>query len=449
MCCAGGGVVRTLLLLCVALHLNTALSWRAGGRGKLVRDSLHRLMGEQRHHLDRWVRVAACGGALLSLACLPPVQSAGIASSGARGAAGGEGQVPPMLRSETGMDVGAELLHTTRWSIAVTAKGKIAHMHVRVQEEEGVLSVAGYLAPTLKGGKYLDPEPVRFYLADENYVTHDGLYNGFTMPLRLSWLASERRRVLTRIAEVLSAVAASERALVELGSSMYRGFARLHVADSDGYGFDNLATQTEVKFAGLRFFDYRAVREAIAHRHLILPNKRIAHKQRLRGVQLDQEVLNTADAAYRAVLALRQSSAVKLLQLNLAPRAAADADFSVLVENLARLKLARLLLAHDILAFYEPFTMPFFYSAGVQEHLNLTIYVDDSKRGDVALRYESRTTSRKHKKEFTLGKVDFDHHLHIKKMWMSLKPRGGLTGFAKLTFTPCVAEECPEPDFAQ
>ena len=445
-------MVRFLLLLFVALHLDTAtaLSLRGISKSKLTRDGLHRLMGKQRRHLDRWVKSAMCGGALLTLACLPTIKEAGkLTSPIVLAAEASNEQASPIQLVKTEADVSVEQAHTASWSIAVTAKGEIGHMHVQTIEEEDAIRIAGYIEPTSKGRKYLDPEPVRTYLADKSYAIHNRSYNGYTMPLRLSWLASERRRTLKQINAVLHTIAASEQALVELGNSMYRDFSRLHVATTDDYKFDNLAEQIEVEFAGRSFSDYHEVKEVIERRYSMLQNKKISHKQRQQGVQLDQEVLNVADAAYRVVLSLQPSSEVEPLQLNYETSAAEDADFKLLVENLARLKLARLLLANDILALYKPFTMRFSYSAGVKERLTLTVYMDDSERKDVALRYESRTTSIKHRKEFTLGRVDFDHHLNIKKMWLSLKPRGGLAGFAKVTFKPCVAGECPEPDFEQ
>ena len=453
MYCAGGKVVRFLLLSFVALHLDTAtaLSLRGVVKSKLTRDALHRLMGKQQRRLDRWAKAAICGGALLTLSCMPSIKGAvELTSPTALVAEASTEQAIPTQLTETEADLSPEQTRTISWSMVVTTRGEIAHMHVRTIEEEDVIRITAYAEPTAKGEKYFDRESVSDYLADKSYAIHGGLYNGYTMPLRLKWVASKRRRTLKQVNEILATIVASEQALVELGNSMYRDFSRLHVAANDDYGFDNLAEQIEVKFAGQRFSDYHEAKETIELRHSILQRSKIVYKQRQQGVHLDQEVLNAADAAYRVVLSLPRSSDVETLKLNFGPRAAEDVDFKTLVENLAHLKLARLLLASDILTFYKPFTMPFSYSAGVRERLNLTVYTDDSKRGDVALRYETRTTSIKHKKWFTLGNVDFDHHLNIKKMWMSLKPRGGLAGrFARVTFTPCVAGECPEPDFEQ
>ncbi len=241
-------------------------------------------------------------------------------------------------------------------------------------------------------------------------------------------------------------VAASERALVELGDSMYRGFSRLHIAANDSYRFENLAEQTEIKFAGRRFFNRREVAGAIERRRSMLLTGRIAYKEHLHGVQLDQEVFNKAEAAYRTVLARQPSSASVPTEpaLNFDIHADGDGDFRALTEGLAHLKLARLLLAEEILSLYKPFRIPFFYSAGVEEHLTLTVFADDGKHRGIAFRYEMLTTSVKHRREFLFGQVDFDHNLNIKKMWVSLKPRGGLAGFAKLTSTPC-----PAPDLDQ
>ena len=231
------------------------------------------------------------------------------------------------------------------------------------------------------------------------------------------------------------------------GEKMYRGFSQLHLANNDSYRFQNITSQIELKFAGQRFSDYHQAKKRIEHRYRLLHSKKITYKQRLSDMPLDQEVLNEAEAAWRAVLAYQQPHAFTEQQLNLDTLATKDEDFNTLVAALANLKLARLLLAQNILQFYQPFTLPFFFAGDVQELLMLTVYPNDDKRSGVALRYESRTTSRNHSKEFVLGHVDFDHQLNIKKMWISLKPRGGWSSLVKVNFSPCAAERCPEPDF--
>ena len=438
-------VVRLLLLsmfVVLPFESSSSPSWRqvSGFSKRAVRNGLHKLSRAHRTYLKRWLKPAVYGSVMAILA-LSTYSS--HAEEGNNIAALNPNYTTPeaMLNEE---------IHTASWSITLTTKGEIAHMHVQTIEEEEAIRVAGYFKPTPRGQGYLEEEPILHYRVDKSYVLHNRAYNGITLPLRVSWLAKERSRVLGEIYATLLKVAANEKALVKLGNSMYRDFSLLDVATSREFGFRNLAQQTEVKFAGRRFIDYHAVREAIERRHVMLRSGKIAHKQRQRGVQLDQEVLNQAETAYLDALALLPppSSEPVDLRLNLSLTAREDKDFVALVKSLAHLKLVRLRFATAILSFYEPFEIPFFYSAGgIYEHLKLYVYADDSQRGDVVLRYLSRTTSRRQRNLFTLGEVDFDHDLNIKKMWLSLKPRGGLASLAKLTFTPCTEGTCPEPDF--
>ena len=446
-----GNLVRLLLLLFMVMpsESSAALSWRQARKGgkMVMRNALPKLNDKHRTYLKRWLKLPLYGGVMVMLAFSPHAEEGNMVRLTNEVVAAAEmSRAPAEDEDEVSKQV-----QVASWSITLTTKGEIAHMHVRTIEEEEAIRIAGYSQPTDRGRQYLDEEPVLHYRADKNYVISGRPYNGFTFPLRVSWLAVERRRVLSNIHTVLRTVAASEKELVTLGNSMYRHFSQLDVATSSGYRFHNLAQQKEVKFAGKRFFDHLAVGEAIERRHAMLRTRRIDYKQRQHGVQLDQEVLNRADAAYHAALALlpSPSSEPTDLPLNLDIDAQEDADFVALVKSLAHLKLARLRLATEILSFYEPFEMLFFYSAGgVEEHLKLYSYADDSQYRGVALRYVSRTTSRRQRDFFTLGEIDFDHDLNIKKMWLSLKPRGGWSSnFAKLTFTPCTEGACPEPDF--
>ena len=436
------------------LESSTAMSWRQTREvGKMaVHNGLSQLSSKHRTYLKHWRKLTLYGSVMVMLAFSPHAEEGNRVRSPNEAVVVAETSSAPVVPSQHDIAPaeGEWAEQVASWSITLTMKGKVAHMHVRTIEEEEAIKVAGYFQPTDRGRRYLDEEPVRHYRTDKSYVMHDRLYNGFTLYLRLSWLAAERRRVLSEIYTALQAVAVSEKGLVALGNSMYRDFSKLDVATSRAYRFDNLAQQTEIKFAGRRFYDYRAVEEAIERRHAMLRTARITYKQRQHGVQLDQEVLNQADAAYRAALALLPSPASEPtdLPLNFSATAREDADFVALAKSLAHLKLARLRLASAILSFYQPLEIPFFYSAGgVQEKLKLYVYADDSQYKDVALRYQSRTTSTKQRNFFTLGEIDFDHDLNIKKMWLSLKPRGGWAGLAKLTFTPCTEGTCPEPDF--
>lgn len=325
------------------------------------------------------------------------------------------------------------------WVIKATLRGTVGHMRVQVTERQEEVRISGHIEPTARGIKYLGAQPVRSYRTDETYTTDNNEYNGITLPLRISWLAAERRREIASISTLVEMLAENEAVLLRLGESMYRDFSELHIADVDDYRFDNLAEQIEIKFAGKKFFDRNKVRREINKRQKELWTKEITYKQRQHDVQLDQDVLTRAAAAYQAVLAARQSSsalAPKELRLNFDTRAANDNDFRLLAHSLARFKQARLLLARELLRLYEPFTLTFFYAIGTEEHLKVTVFADDRKRSEATFRYEMRTTSVNYTDKFTLGRISFDDELLINHMWLSLKPRGNVPGFAKLSFIP-------------
>ncbi len=440
-------MVRYCLLLFVVLQPNftLALSSRSASKVGILRHRLHSLASRPR--VPTWVKAAVYGSALLTLASAPHAEESDLLVQPTR---------PAVVQAED-MDrnIFAGQVHTLSWQIAVTTKGKLAHMHVQAIEDGGMFRITGYIEPTAKGGKYFDPASSSYhrYVADRSYALQDQPYDGFTLPLRLSWLAAVRSQRLSQINEILPKIVASEQALVELGDSMYRGFSRLHVAASDDYRFENLAAQVEVKFAGRRFFDRQAVSGAIERRHVMLQTRRIAHQPRRPAARFNADILQQAVDTYHAALALLpvSASAPTALNLNFDSQAQDDASFVALVESLADFKQLRLLLAEDILSLYEPFRMPFFYVAqkNTRERLVLLVFAEDSKRRGVAFRYKILTTAAKHKRVFTLAQVDFDHNANIKKMWVSLKPRGGLARFGKMTFTPCVAGACPEPNFAR
>ena len=328
---------------------------------------------------------------------------------------------------------------TFSWVITATMRGTVANMHVQAIETREEVRIAGQIKPTRKGIKYFGHRPVSEYRTDRSYAIRDGAYDGITLPLRLGWSAVARREEIASISTLVEMLADNEAVLLRMGKNMYQDFAKLHIAASDDYRFDNLAEQIEIKFAGKKFVDRHKVRREINKRQRELITKQITYKRRRRGVQLDQDVLVTADEAYHAVLDARQPSSSLVaaeLKLNFAARAASDKDFHTLVHSLARLKQAKLLLAREILRLYEPFTVPFLYSIGIREQLKVSIFADDRKRKNATFRYEMRTTAKNHPDEFTLGHISFDHNLHIKHMWLSLKPRGDVPGFAKLTFTP-------------
>ena len=449
-------VFLTLFIL-LSLDDAVALSWRDASKLSKMTGlckRLHRLSNTRHAAFNLGVKTTVYGSALLTLALNPYAQEGDRFVQSAEAVVAAEASAEPVALiglEESEEEILTEQVHTSSWSIAVTAKGKLAHMHVQTIEEGDLIRIAGYVEPTAKGEKYFDLEPVLHYIADKSYAIQGQPYNGVTLPLRLSWLAAERSRKLNKINEILHTVAVHERALLELGDSMYRGFAALHVATRDDYRFENLASQTEIKFAGRRFFDRQAVSGAIARRHSMLRTRKIAYKQRQSTARFDAQVFQQAMDTYHVVLDLLSSSASSLtaLSLNFDMQAKDDADFVMLVESLARFKLARLWLAKEILSLYEPFEMAFFYTAGMKEHLKLVVFADDDRHRGASFRYEVLTTANKHRRLFTLGQVDFDQNLEIKKMWISLKPHGGLAGFAKMTFVPCAEGTCPEPDFAR
>lgn len=355
------------------------------------------------------------------------------------------------IKFKARVDTNTVALQTFSWSVDATAKGTIAHMHVQAAEQGRQIMIAGYLTPTDKGKQYLNKQPVRFYHTDETYTTANKEYNGVTLPLRLSWLALERSKQMTNIHEQERRISLREKELLELAEACYRGFSKLHIANHNAYAFSNLDTQVEIKFAGKKFFDRNKIKAEINKKETELRTKKIAHKKHQKQCSPDKSMLEQIDKAYRAVLELQDGTAPALPTVQELPfdsRARGDTQFTQFAYALVQLKWARLLLAKTLLQLYEPHQLVFFYSIGVKEHLNITALPDDRKQKDSIFRYEMRTTSTNHKKEFTLGHIIFNRAFQLKGMWLSLKPRGNVPGFAKLTFKPCTATlQCPAAKF--
>ncbi len=149
-------MVRFLLLLVVTLHLDsvTAFSLHGAGKNGMVRNGLRRLSGKQLPNLDRWAKAALYGGALLTLVSTSPaaaVDALGHTDAAAVEAEASSEQVAIIKREETEENISEKRTHTESWSIAVTVKGKIAHMHMQTTEEEDSIRIAAYLEPTPKG----------------------------------------------------------------------------------------------------------------------------------------------------------------------------------------------------------------------------------------------------------------------------------------------------------
>ena len=327
------------------------------------------------------------------------------------------------------------------WKVTATMRGTLAYMNTTATEEQDGVGIVGDFDFTPKGKRYFDKQPVRSYHTDKTYTTDNNEYNGITLPFRISWLAVKRQQELSKIHKLVENITVAESELLQLANRMYDDFDDLHVADMDDYEFDNLDEQIEVRFDGKKFIDRDKVRNRINKRQNELQTKKIPYKQRWAWVEYDHNVLETATATYQAILAARQSPIYlqppAKLRLNFDAHAYNDEDFRNLVYGLARLKQVRLLLARDILRLYEPFFITFYYSIGVREHLRVAVFLDDRMhKNEVTLRYEMRTTAVNHPKEFTLGRISFNRDLSFNKMWLSLKPRGNVPSFAKLTFTP-------------
>ena len=356
-----------------------------------------------------------------------------------------------IVKFKAQVDTNTAELQTFSWSVDATAKGTIAHMHVQAVEQGSQIMIAGYLAPTVKGQQYLDQQPVHFYRADHSYKTSNNEYNGVTLPLRLSWLAAERNKQIGKLQKLAQEISAREAELLKSAETCYRGFSKLHLANRNDYAFSNLDTQVEIKFAGKKFFDRNKVTAEISKKENELRTKKIAYKKRRGSCPLEKNTRTLIDTNYRAVLELQREpvpAPPTLQELPFAAEARADDEFMQLSHALVQLKWTRLQLARALLQSYAPHQLVFFYSIGVQEHLRVTAFPDDRKQKNSAFRYEMRTTAQKHTKEFTLGHIVFDRNLKLKGMWISLKPRGGVPGFAKLTFKPCsTVLRCPAAEF--
>ena len=202
---------------------------------------------------------------------------------------------------------------------------------------------------------------------------------------------------------------------------------------------------------GKSFLNVIKLRQKLIKKKTNCAPKKISHKKRRGKCLLKQNMLALINTTYHAVLELQQGTAPSLPTIQELPfdaSARGNTEFMQLAHALVQLKWTHLLLARALLQFYEPHQLVFFYSIGVKEHLNVTAFPDDRKQKNSIFRYEMRTTSERHKKEFIFGHIVFSRALKLKGMWMSLKPRGDVPGFAKLTFKPCSATlQCPTAEF--
>lgn len=353
------------------------------------------------------------------------------------------------IKFKARVDTATAELQRFSWSVDATAKGTIAYMHVQAIREAKHITVAGYLIPTEKGREYLEPQPVRFYHVSKTYMTKDNKYNGVTLPLRLHWLAQQHIKRVLEIQAWVKMIIAHEQELLQLAHSCYRDFSRLHIADAGAYAFGNLEQRVEIKFANKKFFDRDKVAREIDKKENELVQKKISHKKRRCAQLEDGGLLARVTDIYENVVALGGENELEELELSFDAAARNDIDFMRLAEHCARLKQARLRLARLLQELYKPHKLTFHYAIGVKQDLRVLVFADDRRQNEGAFRYEMRTTTAKHKKEFALGHVYFDQALNLKGMWISLKPRGGVPGFAKLTFKPCLlaASSCPPADF--
>ena len=353
------------------------------------------------------------------------------------------------IKFKARVDTATAEIQRFSWSVDATAKGTIAYMHVRASKEGKRITVAGYLSPTDKGKEYLEPQPVRFYRVSKTYVTRDKKYNGVTLPLRLNWLAQQHSKDIRALQAWVKMIISHEKELLQLANSCYRDFSRLHIANDKAYAFSNLEQQVEIKFSGKKFFDHDKVAREIDKRESELVNKKISHKKRRCAQLEDGGLFARVKETYEEVGALDGGDELEELELSFDTAAKNDIDFMRLAEHFARLKQARLRLARMLQELYKPHKLTFHYAIGVKQDLQVLAFADDRRQNDSAFRYEMRTTTAKHKKEFALGHVYFDQNLNLKGMWISLKPRGGVPGFAKLTFKPCLlaSSSCPPADF--
>ena len=356
------------------------------------------------------------------------------------------------VKFKTRVDNNNAAIQLFSWSIGATTKGTIAHMHVQTSEQANQVVVSGYISPTSKGLDYLKKQPVSFYHTDETYMNANNEYNGVTLPLHIGWLALERKRQIVNLYEQERRTSIQENKLLKQAEACYRDFSKLHITNHNDYAFSNLDTQVEIKFAGKKFFDRDKVIAEINKKENKLRSKKISHKKPRRQCLLDKNMHTRIDTAYHRVLARQESTVSALPNMQELPfdaKARADAEFMQLAHAFVQLKWTRLLLARALLQLYKPHQLIFNYSIGVKEKLSVTAFPDDRKKNDSHLRYEMLTTSAKHSKKFTLGHIIFDHALKLKGMWLSLKPRGNVPGFAKLTFKACSTPklQCPAADF--
>ncbi len=341
----------------------------------------------------------------------------------------------------------------TSWSIRATRKGTIAHMHVKTSRRGEQIEIAGYISPTERGRDLFAEEHAGPYYTDETYAQADNEYNGFTLPLRIKWLAVQRSQQIADLYKQEQEISTQENKLLGKAKSCYPDFHKLHIAKHNDYAFSNLDTQEEIKFAGKRLFEHKKITAAIKKIKEKLRDE-ISYKQLSEECILDDLHTYITTATSTQLPANGTSTPPPRVEdLHFHARARSDDNFKQLAHTFVQLKWARLQLAEALLQLYQPHVFTFYYAIGVNKHFKITAFPDDSRKGDSTLRYEMHaTTSSEHqdskdKEEFTLGDITFyrdDRDLKLNDMWISLKPRGGLSRFAKLTFKPCMpGSQCP------
>ena len=274
---------------------------------------------------------------------------------------------------------------------------------------------------------------------DYRLIGKQRAYNILTMPLRLQYLAQERRDLLDKTDKLLQTIAIQRRSLITIGNMAYRGFPKLSAIKSDKRTLTGVNKRLEVKFAGKSLVTHLSkVRQEIElvardlRKHVSYRAESIRPLGKNTVIPSSQEIFQRAATIY-----LRKHPEVKRRPLPFTPKFKSKNNrtsdehiktFQQLVSEVSTLRQAELLLVRTVYRLYEPLYLTYnFYLMGIKDRLNLSVTTDDKRRiigkKFSVIRHKIRATSRKHGK-FVFGYIDYDNEGRVIRISNNLGPVG-------------------------
>lgn len=277
---------------------------------------------------------------------------------------------------------------------------------------------------------HIKDQRVHTYNPQEGYSL--SIYNGFTLPLRLRYLALIRQKNITAISKLVAEIAQAEQ------SFKHKAFSRLHTLK---YDFTGLENQKKIAFNGKRFSRKpEKVEKEIEKREIDL-SKDIKYQIDDFSIAIPvdaHQIYEKAALIYQQVFPERKMP--KAIRLDLTPK---SGEYSPAFEGAAIhflvLKQARLLLATTLLGIYAPFKLKYSFKLGGTKKL-LLVEVrqnDDPDTKSAVIRYEMQATTDMSGQDgwFDLGHTDHSADGLVTGMSLSLKPLGSAQGLARLELT--------------